>query len=204
MDNSVLCSPKQLQCPGLPFSPTMWFRSTGAWGLSAKTNQPFRDMSSCSRVSQFLFSPPLGKVFDTSSLVFSIWFPPGCSPFFAAESSGALLIVVVAVVGIAFPLCHSHPSLLLPYNTVETAASCIWLCLLAWEQKAGTQWPCSMRQLITASVRKAGSESSVSEMGAWRSHHIVPGGLPSILATESYDIPTIPWLMEIPASVLLP
>lgn len=61
-----------------------------------------------------------------------------------------------------------------------------------------------MLRLTTASVWKTGSESSVSEMGAWRSLHIIPGGLLSILATESYDIPTIPWLMEIPASVLLP
>lgn len=44
----------------------------------------------------------------------------------------------------------------------------------------------------------------MSEVGAWRSLHIIPGGLLSILATKSYDIPTIPWLMEIPASVLLP
>lgn len=46
--------------------------------------------------------------------------------------------------------------------------------------------------------------TSVSGVGAWRSLHIVPGGLPSILATKSHGIPTNPWLMEIPASILLP
>lgn len=46
--------------------------------------------------------------------------------------------------------------------------------------------------------------ASVSGMGAWRSLHIIPGGLPSILATKSYGIPINPLLMEIPASILLP
>lgn len=79
--------PMQQQCPGLHFCPTMWFyRSLGP----LCKDQLFRDMSSCSTVSQLLCALPLGEVSDTSSVV-SIWFTSSYLPFLAAESSGSLL-----------------------------------------------------------------------------------------------------------------
>lgn len=194
--------PKAATAPWTAFLPANVVQ-TGAQGLSGKTN-PSGTCLLAPESPSFFFAPPPGQVSAMTSSVFSIWFSSGCSPFFAAESSVLCSLLLLLLLECTLPLCHSHPSLLLPHNTVEAAASCTWLCLLAWGQKAGTWWPCSVWQLTTASVWKTGSGSSVSEVGAWRSLHIIPGGLLSILATKSYDIPTIPWLMEIPASVLLP
>ena len=127
LDNSALHCPKHLQRPGLPFSLPMWFRQELRASLERPTLQ--------------------GRVSLLQSLL--VPFCPTSGPGFCRHRYCPFGFLLVAHLSLlqnhlwlcsllllwllehTFPLCHSHPSLLPPHNTVGAAASCIWLCLLA-------------------------------------------------------------------------